>query len=53
MGRESLGYHTFEEVEEAVTRIYLRQQYERLVDRLVKSATIEINQPELDRVEVR
>lgn len=53
MGRESLGYHPFEEVEEAVTRIYLRQQYERLVDRLVKSATIEINQPELDRVEVR
>jgi hypothetical protein len=53
MSRESLGYHPFEEVEEAVTRIYLRQQYERLVDRLVKSATIEINQPELDRVEVR
>lgn len=51
--KEPLGYRTFAEAQDLVTRMHLRQSYERLVDRLVKSATIKMNRAELDRVEVR
>ncbi len=51
--KDPLGYRSFDEVKDVLTRMYVRQQYEQRVNDLVKSAKIKVNQAELDRIEIR
>jgi foldase protein PrsA len=51
--KEAEGYDPFEDAKGHVKIVYLNEKYEELVDDLVEAADVEINQPELDRVEIR
>ena len=51
--KDPLGYRPFDEVKDQLVLLSVRQQYEALVSRLVKSATIKVNQAELDRIEIK
>jgi len=51
--KDPLGYRPFDEVKDQLVLLSVRQQYEALVSRLVKSATIKVNQAELNRIEIK
>ncbi len=51
--RESLGYRPFEEVRNTVRALYMERKYRKMVDGLVRSARVEINRAEWDKIEPR
>ncbi len=51
--RRPSGHRPFEQVKDAVALLHLQRKYEDMVDKRVKSARVEINQVEWDRIEVK
>ncbi|UCC67956.1 MAG: peptidyl-prolyl cis-trans isomerase [Armatimonadota bacterium] len=51
--REPLGIQAFEEVQRDVRIAYVEQEYAALINRLVKSANVEVSQAVLDSIPVR